>query len=117
MIHEVRRAAIQAGLGSRCSTGDFVVVIEDVADEGVVVPPDDCSLGAVVYRYVAADGYIGRRGSGSACVQLNSFGVVVLDKVVDDQAAILTVRGRPGPIDAVVFVPVVGAVVVNVAAD
>ena len=40
----------------------------------------------------------------------------MLDQVVGDRAAILAIRGSFGPIDAIVLVAVVNAVVVNVAA-
>jgi len=40
MMHEVCSAGIQTCLGSSRSTGDFVVVIEDVVDKGVLISPD-----------------------------------------------------------------------------
>ncbi len=84
MIHEVRCSGIKACLRSRRSAGDFVVVIEDVVDKNVVISPNHCSLGAVVYGNVAADGDVGRSRSRRARIKLNTFGVVVLDQVVGD---------------------------------
>ena len=49
MIHEVRCAGIKACLRSRRSCSDFIVVIEDVADKGVVISPDHRPYGAIVY--------------------------------------------------------------------
>src|SRR2546422_5154445 len=116
MSDKVCLAAIQACLGSRRGTSDFIVVVQDVVNKGVVISPDHRPLGAVVYGNVAADGDVGRRETGRACIELNPFGEIVLDQVVGDQPAILAVRGRFGPVDAVVFIAVLNAVVMDIAA-
>lgn len=61
MIHDVRSARVQACLSSRRGSDDFVVVIEDVVRENVVIAPDDGAKRAVVYGNVAADGDVSGR--------------------------------------------------------
>ena len=73
MIHEVRGTSIKTCLSTSCSSGDFVVVVKDVVDKKVVITPNHCPLGTVVYRNVAAGGDVGRRRSRPAVIQLNAF--------------------------------------------
>src|SRR5882724_1157300 len=84
MIHEIRCAGIKSCLRPRRGARDFVVVIENVVDKDVAISPNHCSLGAVVYGNVAADGDVSRRRSRRARIKLNTFGEIVLDQVVSD---------------------------------
>src|SRR5439155_23645221 len=81
MIHEVRCAGIKACLRSRRSCSDFIVVIEDVADKGVVISPDHCPYGTMVYGNVAADGDVCRSSSRLSRIKLITFGEVMFDQV------------------------------------